>query len=142
MTKHILVSVDLTHADDAAKLLREADRVAKTDDATLSVITVVPDYGTSFVASFFPDGTLQKAIEATDTSLHAFVAEKLPDRTDVQHITEVGVTYERVLERASQIPADLIIVGAHKPDLGDRLLGPNAGRIARQARCSVMIVRF
>ncbi len=52
MTKHILVAVDLTHEGEAKHLLGEADRLAGLYDAGLSVVTVLPDYGSSWVGTF------------------------------------------------------------------------------------------
>ena len=61
MTNHILCAVDLTHEEDAKALVAEASRLADLENATLSVATVLPDYGSSFVGSFFKDGTLKEA---------------------------------------------------------------------------------
>ncbi len=141
MTAHILCALDLTHEDDAKKILVEADKLATLYGATLSVVTVLPDYGTSFVGSFFKEGTMQHAVDAANASLHELVKTTLPDRTGVQHIVEVGTVYEEILDAAGKADADLIIVGAHKPDFTERLLGPNSGRIARYAKASVLILR-
>jgi nucleotide-binding universal stress UspA family protein len=32
-------------------------------------------------------------------------------------------------------------MGSHRPELSDYLLGPNAGKVVRHAKCSVMVVR-
>lgn len=141
MIKHILVAVDLGHGDEARGMIREAARQADLHEADLSVMTVLPDYGTSFVASFFPMGTLKEAIASADTALHQLVADVLPGR-EVQHITEVGVVYEKVLDTIPRVGADFVIVGAHKPDLVDRMQGPNSSRIARHAPCSVLVWRM
>ena len=42
---------------------------------------------------------------------------------------------------ANRLGCDLIVVGAHRPELGDYLLGPNAARIVRHADQSVFVVR-
>lgn len=140
MTQHILVAVDLGHEADARDLIQEAARQADVHGAELSVMTVVPDYGMSFVGSFFPQGTLKDALKKADAALHALVSEILPDKR-VQHITEVGVVYEKVLRTIGKVDADFVIVGAHKPDLADRVQGPNSARIARYAPCSVLVWR-
>ena len=142
MSKHILCAIDLTHQDDARALLTEAGRVAALDKAILSVVTVLPDYGSSFVGSFFKDGTLKDAAEAARQSLHSLVDEVLPDAGTVQCIIEIGSAYEEILDAAKKCEADLIIVGAHKPDLTDRIIGPNAARIARHAEVSVLVLRI
>ena len=142
MSKHILAAIDLTHQDDARAILTEAGRVAAQDAAILSVVTVLPDYGSSFVGSFFKEGTLKDAAEAARRSLHALVDEVLPGAGTVQCIVEIGSAYEEILDAARKCEADLIVVGAHKPDLTDRIIGPNAARIVRHADVSVLVLRI
>lgn len=142
MTQHILCAVDLTHMDDAKNLLVEADRLAGLYGATLSVITVLPDYNSSWVGSFFKDGTLKEAASAANVALHKLVESAIPNREQVQHIVEIGVVYEQVLKAILQVEADLVIVGAHKPDIADKLLGPNSARIARLSPVSTLVWRM
>lgn len=139
--KHVLCAVDLSDESDAQKILREAEKLAGMYGATLSIVTVVPDYGSSWVGSFFKEGTLKLATKAAMEALHKLTADTLPADMQVQHIVKVGTTYEQVLEAAESIAADLIIVGAHKPDLASRIVGPNASRVVRFAKASVMVVR-
>lgn len=141
MSSHYLVAVDLTHMDDAKMLLRETGRLAERDEALLSLVTVLPDYGMSFVGSFFKEGTLKQAEHSALATLHELGDEVLPDRKQVQCIVEVGTAYEEVIEAAAKVSADHIVVGAHKPDLTERILGPNAGRIVRYAPMTVTVIR-
>lgn len=142
MTKHILCAVDLTHKEDALALVKEAGRLANLEGAGLSIATTLPDYGTSFVGSFFKEGTLKEATQAASDTLHAIADEALSGHDAIQCIVEIGVAYEQILEAAEKCNADLIMVGAHKPDLASKLLGPNAARIVRNASVSVMVVRL
>ncbi len=142
MSKAILCAVDLTHADDAKQIIAEAGRLAEMNDATLSVVTVLPDYNMSWVGSFFQDGTLKEAAAAADQALHALVRDTLPSRDQVQHIVEIGTAYERVLATIPTCSADLVVVGAHRPDFADKVMGPNAARIVRHAPVSVYVVRL
>jgi len=142
MTKHILCAVDLTHMDTEATLLQRAAELATFYGATLSVVTVVPDYGMSIVGSFFKEGTMKAAVKEADKQLHAFVKTHVPDMKNVQHIVEVGANvYEMILDAIKRADADLVVMGAHRPELMDRLQGPNSARVARYAKCSVLIVR-
>ena len=111
------------------------------ENAHLSVITVVPDFGMSIVGSYFDKDTLEKALQKANDDLHAFVKEVLPKATDVQHIVALGTVYEEVLKAAEKIGADLVVIGASKPDLADKIMGPNASRVARHTSASVYIVR-
>lgn len=140
MSTHILCAVDLTHMDEAKALLREAAQQASKDDAALSLVTVLPDYGMSFVGSFFKDGTLKEAAAAALDALHA-LADDVTDQ-QVQCIVEIGSVYEKTLEAADLCHADLIVVGAHKPNLSSQLLGPNAARIVRHAKVSVLVSKL
>ena len=142
MTDHILCAIDLTHSDDAKNLLKEAEKLAVFYGATLSVVTVLPDYNSSWVGSFFKDGTLKDAAKAANEALHTLVKEAIPDREQVQHIVEIGVVYEQVLKAVEQCNADLVIVGAQKPDMADKVLGPNSARIARLAPVSTLVMRM
>ncbi len=141
MTEHVLCAVDLTHKKAEAELLKKAAALADFYGASLSVVTVIPDYGMSFVGSFFPQGTMKAAVKDADTQLHEFVADTLPDATGVQHIVEVGTVYEMVLDAIKRSQADLVVIGAHKPDLTERIQGPNSARVARYAPCSVLVMR-
>ncbi|MCG3269605.1 universal stress protein [Yoonia sp. I 8.24] len=139
--EHILCAVDLSDEPDALKILEEAEKLAGLYDASLSLVTVVPDYGSSWVGSFFKEGTLKMATEAAMDALKKLSADTQARGRKVQHIVEIGTTYEEILHAADQMNADLIVVGAHKPDLASRIIGPNASRVVRYAKASVLVVR-
>lgn len=140
MGMSILCAVDLEHADVSQEILFEGAKLASTHDGFLTVITVVPDYGLTFVGAFFREDTLKRAIDAANEALHSFTAQTLPG-TELRHMVSCGNVYEEVLDASEKIKADLIVMGASKPDIKDFLLGPNAARVARHAKCSVYIVR-
>lgn len=142
MTKHILCAVDLTHENDAKALISEAGRLANLENCSLSVTTVLPDYGSSFVGSFFKAGTLKNASVAANKKLHEFIDEALPNSGPIQCIVEIGTAYEEVLDAAEKCGASLIVIGAHKPNFTNQLLGPNAARVVRNAAISVLVVRL
>ncbi len=58
--------------------------MAAQDKALLSIMTVLPDYGMSFVGSFFKEGTLKEAEHSALAALHALAEEVLPERKQVQ----------------------------------------------------------
>ena len=69
------------------------------------------------------------------------MSEHIPNDIKVQHIIGQGTVYEVILKMAKKTKCDLIVIGAHRPELKDYLLGPNAARVVRHADCSVMVVR-
>ena len=143
MSKVILCAIDVSRADSEAKVLREAAKLALADDAQLDVVTVIPDFGMSMVGGFFSTDHTRKAREQARIMLTKAVGAVLGEELNarVRHIVSVGTTYHEVLEVARKEGADLIVLGAHRPDIRDYLLGPNAARVVRHAQVSVYVVR-
>ncbi|MEM6462971.1 MAG: universal stress protein [Pseudomonadota bacterium] len=141
MFKDILACVDVGDEESAEKVINAALEVTVSDD-TLHVMCVVPDYGKSIVGTFFPPEHEKDMIEHATEALHAFTAKHVPENTRIQHITAHGNIYEEIIAAANTCNADLIVVGSHRPALKDYLLGPNAARVVRHARQSVLVVRY
>ncbi|MEO0991488.1 MAG: universal stress protein [Pseudomonadota bacterium] len=141
MTQPILAAVDLSHPKDNAGVLKEAERLAAFHGTLLVVVTVLPDFRSSFVGSFFPEDHMHKMTDEARTKLHAFVNETLGHDKDVQHVVRVGTVYEEILATARDMDVATIVVGAHRRELPQYLIGPHAARVARHATCSVYIYR-
>ena len=141
MFKHILLAVDLQQADSWDKALPAGVEYANAFGSTLHVMTVVPNFGSSIVSSFFPKDHEEKVMQSATNALKAFVMEHIPSKIKVQHIVGHGNAYEEILRVADEINCDVIIMGAHRPRREDYLLGPNAARVMRHAKCSVLVVR-
>ncbi len=143
MTNTILCAIDMNRPKTERKVLEWAARLAKMEDAQLDVITVVPDYGSAVVGAFFSDDHTAKAKEHARELLHDFVADVVGPEVNakVRHIVGVGTAYHEILSLAEKDGADMIVLGAHRPDLSDYLLGPNAARVVRHSNCCVFVVR-
>ncbi len=141
MTKHVLCAVDLTHLETEVHILNRAAELARFYGADLSVVTVLPDYGMPIVASYFNEGAMKEAVRLAEQQLRDFVQNALHDSGSVSQIIEIGTAYEKILATIDETAADLVVMGAHKPELADRFQGPNSARVARHASCSVLIVR-
>ena len=89
------------------------------------------------------DHAVTSARDTAGVKLKSLVVDVLgAERSaSVRRIISVGNVYEEVLKTARINEADLIVIGAHRPDLKDFLLGPNAARVVRHANCSVYVVR-
>jgi len=138
--KHILACVDLGDPASAKEVLASALEIA-SPDSTLHVFTAVPDFGRSIVGSFFPRDFESEALEKTRAELHAFIDANLPEGVLHQAVIGHGNIYEEILASAENVSADLIVIGSHRPELKDYLLGPNAARVVRHADMSVLVVR-
>lgn len=143
MTKTVLCAIDINRADEEAHVLQEAKKLADLDGAKLDVITVVPDFGATIVGAYFKDHDVKTAKDGAAAALNEAVERALGAQAnkEVRHVVAVGTAYEEVLKVAKIDGADLIVIGAHRPDLKDYLLGPNAARVVRHSTCSVYVVR-
>ncbi|MDV7341197.1 universal stress protein [Terasakiella sp. A23] len=141
MYKEILLPIDLAEPSSWKKALPSAIQICETFGTRLHVMTVVPDFGSSLVGSFFPKGFQETATEEVKKQLKEFVAENIPDHINVQRVVDNGVVYDEILGMSENLDIDLIILSSHRPKLGDYLLGPNAARVVRHAKCSVFVVR-
>lgn len=141
MYKNILLTVDLTDEASWRKALPTAVEYCQAFGATLHLLSVVPDFGSTVVAQFFPRDYQQGAIEQARTELRNLSEKHVPAGTEARRIVAHGTIYREILNAAEKIGADLIVMAAHRPALEDYLLGPNAARVVRHAGCSVLVVR-
>ena len=141
MYKHILLPVDLEDSASSAQALEAAVVRAQISGATLHVMRVVPDFGMSFVGSFFPDDFAEKALAETSKRLDAYAGANVPDGIPVHQIVAHGKVYDEIIKAADSTGADLIVISAHRPDVSNYLLGSNAARVARHAKQSVLSIR-
>jgi nucleotide-binding universal stress UspA family protein len=141
MYKTILLPVDLGHKETQTQACQTAAAIAASTGASLHVLTVIPDFGTSYVATFFPPDFEKKAMDEAERDLHAFTAATLPPGIKAHHIVGHGTIYREILRCAEETEADLIVMASHRPELADYLLGPNAARVVRHAKTSVLVVR-
>jgi nucleotide-binding universal stress UspA family protein len=76
-----------------------------------------------------------------DGLLHAFTKAHVPADIRHRHIVGHGSIYREILRYADVAKADLIILAAATPGPEDFLIGPNAARVVRHAKISVLVVR-
>ncbi|MCP4385480.1 MAG: universal stress protein [Hyphomicrobiales bacterium] len=141
MYNDILLPIDLTHRDTQAKAVATAAELARKWNARLHVLTVVPDLGSSLVASYFPPDFEKKAMASAADELRTFADQAIGGDIPVQHIVSHGTIYSEIMRYADKTGCDLIVMASHRPELKDYLLGPNAARVVRHANQSVLVVR-
>ena len=136
MYKSILVPVDLGHPGRMTEALKVAKQVAGPD-TEIRLVSVVEDLPL-YLAAEMPTGLFDKGREKVRAQL-----DKIAEGLGKNAHSEVrnGSVYKAILNAASELGSDLIIVGSHKPGAQDYLLGSTAARVVRHAQCSVMVVR-
>ena len=150
MTMKILVPIDLADMSTMEKVLAAAIQQAQATNGHLTVMTVVPTMITGIDWRYAIRGEtggsqeydLREIVEEALERLNQIVAERIPADMKVDTVARTGTVYEQVLDLAKEIEADQIVIGAHRPQVADFLLGPNTARIVRHATCSVNVIRL
>ncbi|MDU8923952.1 universal stress protein [Pasteurellaceae bacterium LIM206] len=140
MFKNILITADLNHLDDARKAVETALELTKhTPDAVYRVMSVVPQFSSSFVSSFLPSSFDKDVMAEANKALHEFTRKYFPEGKKVQHIVMHGAVYEEINLVAQEKNIDLIIMMAtHDSKEG---LSANTFKVARDSDRSVLILR-
>ena len=134
MYSRIIVALGLEHGhgeramDVARQLLSDGGEIV-----ALHVIEPVP----GVVSYYLPEGhekeVKEKALEQ--------VKQRIGDAADAKAKVLFGHPGRLIPEYAKEIGADCIVVGSHKAEVGDYLLGATAARIVRHAACPVHVIR-
>ena len=141
MYKKILLPIDLGEESSWRKALPTVVECCQASGAELHLMTVVPDFGMSAVAQYFPEDYAERAAAEAAEQLKKLSAEQVTDGIKVHHRVGYGSIYEEILKAVEETECDLTVMASHRPALKDYLLGPNAARVVRHATCSVLVVR-
>ena len=87
-----------------------------------------------------PDFDVQQRKNSEETL--AALARDIPlPAGHASSVVRQGGIYHEIIEEAKAMPADLIVMTSHRPDMRSYFLGSNAGHVVRYAKCSVLVVR-
>ena len=137
MNRTILVPIDISDSELTQRVISHVEAEAKIDDAEVHFLTVIPSL--PYYASL---GLAYSAELPAMDDLKAEAKSQLEEPTDRVHVhVEEGSPKDRILELAKKIPAHMIIIASHRPDITTYLLGSNAAAVVRHAECSVLVVR-
>ena len=134
MYKKIIAALGLSHGHGIASL--EMARRLRAEDGTiiaLHVLEPVPGFASNYLPS---DHESQVRSAAEDA-----IRERVGEAADAKVVVLSGYPGRAITEYAAEVGADCIIVGSHKPELQDYLLGSTAARVVRHAPCSVHVLR-
>lgn len=141
----ILVATDFSAASGAA--LEFAKTLASRFGASLHLLHVLEDpYITgAFAADIYappPPGLRESWLHSAETTMATLLTDA--DKTAFDYTTDVafGPIAHTIVERASQIGADLIVMGTHgRGGVAHLLMGSVAERVVRTAGCPVLTTR-
>lgn len=135
MYRKILVPMALDH-DISPQTLAIAKLLSKSGGGEIIAIHVY-EAPPSSVSVYLDDSIVKKGFESAKRRLH----EKLAGIDDIKAELVKGHTHRTIVDYANNNEIDCIVIGSHKPGLGDYLLGSTAARVVRHAPCAVHVHR-
>lgn len=140
MFKSILVPIDLADTDLAKGAIDTAATLAKTYDGMVRLLNVLP-MTPVMLAEYVPADFDTQQRQSSEEALAIVARESGIEAKRISSVVRQGGIYHEILEEASDIGADLIVMTSHRPAMKTYFLGSNAGHVVRYATCSVLVVR-
>ena len=139
MYSRILVAVDLDEPSSWKKPIATALALSNCFGAKIALAYVVPDKVLMLQAQWSVLSV--RAIMADARVRLMKVALDYAGDREVEKVIRSGSIYAGIIGAGENFEADLIVLSSHRPEMKDFLLGANASRVVRHAKCSVMVVR-
>lgn len=149
MSFKILVPIDLEEESSWKKPLAVAFALAQKLHGKVTVMTVVPDLTALLDWRYAIRGEtggsagfdMRSVVKDAEKRLRQIVEAEAPQGMEVATLARHGTVYEEILDVATEIDADQIVMAAHRPTMTEYLIGEVTSRVVRHAKCSVNVVR-
>ncbi len=134
MYKHILVPMALDHG---------------IGDLTIKIARTLLDEGGKITALHVheaPNNTVglyvdQDVVDSAFTRAQTQMKDRIAAMDGVEAMTVQGHSGRTIVDTATKLAVDCIVLGSHKPGLIDYLLGSTAARVVQHAPCAVHVAR-
>jgi universal stress protein F len=143
MYKTILIPVDLAEPERTRPALSAALMMMGQSEGAIRFVNVLPLTPVMLAEYVPPDFEVQQR-KAAEDALAVMVKETGMPAHRVSATVRQGGIYQEILEEATAMGADLIIMTSQRPQrhaVRTYFLGSNSGHVVRYARCSVLVVR-
>ena len=142
MYKTIIMPVDVFEMALSDKAVRHAEFLAQ-QDGVIHLLHVLPGSASFTMSPFTAD--LRRFEEhlqhEAETRLQTMVSHFSIDPSRIKLHVRFGSVRDMVNELASEINADVVVIGSRNPSISTHLLGSNASSVIRHAHIPVMVVR-
>jgi len=142
--KNVLFATDFSAGSDYA--FDYALSLAKRCDAKLNVIHVINE-PVDLRGFYVPHLSFDKLEEEIDQGarklMEKFVRVNLADFSNFETFVVPGIAYDEIIGKATEIGADLIVLGTHgRTGLDHVLFGSTAEKVVRKSPVPVMTIRL
>ena len=134
--KKILVAIDVARENGNDMIMETAQKIARAVDGELFLLHVIEPIPRRVLLELSKEALARRKTHADEEM------EKLLAQYDCNSgVVREGSPSNEILNYATEIKSDLIVVHSHDPELADYFIGSVAGRVVRRAHCSVHVVR-
>lgn len=120
MNRTILVPIDISDSELTQRVISHVEAEAKIDDAKVHFLTVIPSlpYYASLGLAYSAELPAMDDLKAEAKSQLEAIIKKfnLPADRVQAHVAE-GSPKDKILEMAKKLPADMVIIASHRPDI-------------------------
>ncbi len=134
MYKHILVPMALDHGIGERTIEIARTLLAEGGKITALHVHEAPN---NTVGAWVDESVIKKGFDSAQTHMD----DRAAAMDGVTAITVQGHSGRTIVDTATQLNVDCIVLGSHKPGLIDYLLGSTAARVVRHAPCAVHVTR-
>lgn len=143
MYSKILVPLDLNEDSFADKAVARARDMAEQFGAEIYLLNVVPGYEMPLVASYFPKQAYQTMLKEAKADLQSEADALLKDSGLHYHcLIREGKPAEVILNEATRLGADLLVMASHKHRRLDRVaLGRITNKVVARSEMPVLVIK-
>lgn len=143
MYKKILMPVDVFEMNLSDKAVRHAEFLAKADNATITLLNILPISSRSLLRGFNSDIKKFEAYMVSESEKKMNELKRLFDIAPENIYTEVrfGNVRDEIISMSNKDDYEVIVIGSKTPGLSSHLLGSNAESVIRYAKIPVLVVR-
>ena len=135
MYKHIIVPMALDHG--IAETTMEIARTLLAEGGQITALHVHEAPNNS-VGAYVDESVMENAFARAEAQMK----ERVAKMDGVKAVTVKGHSGRTIVDTATTLKADCIVLGSHKPGLIDYLLGSTAARVVQHAPCAVHVARY
>lgn len=143
MYKKILMPVDVFEMDLSDKAVRHAEFLARTDNASITLLNILPNSSRSLLRGFNSDIKKFETFMVSESEKKMNALKRLFAIASENIHTEVrfGNVRDEIIAMSTKEDYDVIVIGSKTPGMSTHLLGSNAESVIRYAKIPVLVVR-
>lgn len=143
MYKKILMPVDVFEMNLSDKAVRHAEFLAKADNATITLLNILPVSSRSLLRGFNSDIKKFETYMVAESEKKMNELKRLFDIAPENIHTEVrfGNVRDEIISMSNKEDYEVIVIGSKTSGISSHLLGSNAESVIRYAKIPVLVVR-